>query len=89
MRKSVSERRPRWVSLAGLGVELGGAVLGLTLLGYWIDRHYGTAPKGVLIGAVLGLIGGMYNFIRSSLLAARSAAGKDEERDGDQKGEGG
>lgn len=60
-----------WARLAGMGFELVAAVGGLTLVGYWWDRHFGTAPKGLLVGAVLGLIGGMYNLIRQSLLATR------------------
>lgn len=52
---------------AGMGVELAGAIAGLTLLGYWIDRHYGTEPAGVIIGASIGIVGGMYNFIRQAL----------------------
>ena len=58
-----------WLRLGGLGIELAGAVAGFTLLGYWIDRHYGTSPWGLLICAICGLIGGFRNFIRSSLKA--------------------
>ena len=67
-----TSRRPgprTWPRLAGLGVELAGAVGGFCLLGYWIDRRYDTHPWGLLICAVCGLIGGFYNFIRSSLKA--------------------
>ena len=60
---------PRWTRHSGIGVEFAAAVAGLALLGYWIDAHYGTGPWGVLIGAALGLVGGMYNFIRRSLQA--------------------
>jgi len=59
--------------LASLGVELGAAVAGLTLFGYWIDRHYGSAPIGLISGAVLGLVGGLYNLIRSALRAVRES----------------
>lgn len=60
-------RRSPALRLAGLGAELAGAMVGFTLLGIWIDRHYGTHPWGLLICAVLGLVGGLYNFFRSSL----------------------
>jgi F0F1-type ATP synthase assembly protein I len=50
-----------------MGTELAGAVCGMTLAGYWIDRHFGTGNKGVMILATLGLVGGMYNFIRQAL----------------------
>jgi len=61
-----------WVQLTGIGFELVAAVVGFTLIGVWWDRHYGTGPWGVLTGAVLGLIGGMYNLIRKSLIASRN-----------------
>ena len=58
-----------------LGFELVAAVAGFTLVGYWVDRHYGTAPWGLLIGLGLGLVGGTYNLIRSSLVATRKTEG--------------
>jgi F0F1-type ATP synthase assembly protein I len=66
--KHRSRRGPQ-LRLAGLGVELLGAVLGFTLLGLWIDRHYGTGPWGLLVCLVLGLVGGFYNLIRTSFRA--------------------
>jgi F0F1-type ATP synthase assembly protein I len=63
-----------------MGLEFAAAVAGFALVGYWIDRHYDTSPAGVLIGAVLGLIGGTYNLVRESL-----AAFKRFERDGDSE----
>jgi F0F1-type ATP synthase assembly protein I len=56
----------------GLGTEFAAAVAGLTLVGYWVDRHFGTRPWGLLIGAGLGLVGGMYNMLRDALSAPRS-----------------
>ena len=60
-----------WIRLSGIGVEFAAAVAGLTLVGYWVGRHWNCNPWGVLIGAMLGLIGGMYNLIRKSLAAVR------------------
>lgn len=51
----------------GLGLELAAGVAGLALLGHWIDRHFGSAPWGLLAGAVIGLLGGMYNLIRAAV----------------------
>ena len=62
--------------LAGIGFELAAAVAGFTFFGYLWDRHFGTRPWGLLIGALLGLIGGMYNLIRQTLAASRGAGGK-------------
>lgn len=63
------DQRPRWIRYAGLGTELVGAVVGLTLLGYWVDHHWGCGPWGMLTGLLIGLVGGMYNLIRGSLRA--------------------
>ena len=59
------------MGLAGQGFELAGAVLGFALVGYWIGRYYGDARIGLLIGAVLGIVGGLYNLIRASLRAVK------------------
>ena len=72
--------RPAWVRLSGAGFELAAAVVGFTLLGYWLDRHFGIRPWGVLAGAALGMVGGLYNLIRESLWSARVAREEDAER---------
>lgn len=72
----MSKRRRYDLGLAGLGIELAAAVVGLTLLGLWIDRRYATAPWATVICALIGLVGGLLNFVRS----ARRAAAKDAER---------
>jgi F0F1-type ATP synthase assembly protein I len=70
---------------SALGVELAAALVGFALVGYWIDRHYGTSPWG-LVGALgLGLVGGMYNLIRQSLAASREAASEDIRNQGDEE----
>ena len=58
-----------WSRLSGIGFELAAAVGGSRSLGYLWDRHFGSRPWGTLIGAVLGLTGGMYNLISQSLIA--------------------
>jgi F0F1-type ATP synthase assembly protein I len=73
-----NERMPSWVRHSGMGIELAAAVARFVLAGVWVDRHYGTAPWGVVVGAVLGLLGGMYNLIRESLAAIRGQSTKDE-----------
>ena len=72
--------RPTWLRFSGIGVEFAGVVIGFTLIGLWIDRHYDKSPWGVLIGSSLGLIGGMYNLIRESLAASRDAANESHKR---------
>jgi len=50
-----------------MGLELAGGIIGLTLAGWWVDHHWGTFPKGIVVGAAIGIVGGGYNFLRQSL----------------------
>ena len=75
-------QRLRLGRLYSLGIELAAAVAGFTLLGYWIDRHYGSHPWGILICVALGLIGGMVNFLRSALREVRQPPAKKQRPDG-------
>jgi F0F1-type ATP synthase assembly protein I len=56
---------PSPMRFAGVGMELTGAVLGMALIGYGIDRWRGSEPWGVVIGSTLGLVGGLYNIVRT------------------------
>ena len=56
--------RPVWIRYSGLGVEFAAAVGGLAAVGAWIDHHFDTWPWALVICAVLGVVGGAYNFIR-------------------------
>lgn len=78
---------PGWMRYAGMGVELGGAIIGFTLVGLWIDHRFGTQPKGVMIGAVLGIVGGMYNFLRQAVLLTKEQQPK--KRDDENANHGG
>jgi F0F1-type ATP synthase assembly protein I len=75
---SADRRFPGWVRHSGVGVEFAGAVAGLALVGYWIDRRYESGPWGLLIGLAIGLTGGLYNLVRESLQAAREAQREDD-----------
>jgi F0F1-type ATP synthase assembly protein I len=57
--------------LAGLGFELAGSIAGGALLGWWIDRRLGSAPRALITLAAVGIVGGLYNLIRTALAAAR------------------
>jgi ATP synthase protein I len=85
---SADRRSAGWVRYSGIGLELAGTTAGLALVGYWIDRYFGTAPWGILVGVIIGIVGGLYNLVRESLNALHEAEADDarnEEpgRDGD------
>ena len=52
---------------SGTGIELAAAVGGGCLVGYWIDWHFRTSPWGLLAGAIIGIVGGIYNLVRPAL----------------------
>lgn len=79
--------QPPWRRLAGLGLELFGAVFGFVLLGTWIDRSYDTSPRGVLICAILGIFGGLYNLIRSAMKTLEPPPEAARRPAGDRNGE--
>jgi F0F1-type ATP synthase assembly protein I len=72
-----------WSKLSGIGFELAAAVGGFTFAGYLWDRHFGSIPWGTLTGAVLGLIGGMYNLIHQTLRATRTPSRETSTKRGD------
>jgi len=74
-------------SYAGIGMELAGAIIGLTLAGYWVDYKFGTEPTGLIVGATLGIIGGFYNFIRQAIQLTRRQQRTDSRRDTKRKGD--
>lgn len=78
----MSKRRAS-TRLAGLGFELAGAVAGFALMGYWVGKYYGNPELGLLIGSLLGLVGGMYNLIRTTLLSQRRSTNRGRKSDGD------
>ena len=75
------ESKRAWVGLASAGFEIAAAVGGFAALGWWIDRQRDSSPWGLLIGALLGLVGGLYNLIRASLRAAGEARKEDHDRE--------
>jgi F0F1-type ATP synthase assembly protein I len=46
--------------VAGLGMELIGGISGCVILGWWIDRAFGTGKVAVVTGAVIGCVVSMY-----------------------------
>jgi ATP synthase protein I len=62
-----NDSNPNWGKFLGLGLEMAvGVGLGY-VVGAWLDKKYGWAPKGVLVGTMLGLAGGMYLLIKEAL----------------------
>lgn len=74
MVSSQPQRGPQtpWARLAGMGFEFGASLVVFMLVGLWVDHHWQIEGRwGLLIGLLLGLIGGTYNFVREAMLAIR------------------
>jgi F0F1-type ATP synthase assembly protein I len=51
--------------LLGIGVSLAASVLLGVLAGRWADARWGREPLFTILGAMAGLIAGMYQFVRT------------------------
>jgi F0F1-type ATP synthase assembly protein I len=60
-----------WLRLTGLGFELAASIAGGVLVGWWIDRELGSSPKATIGLGLIGLLGGMYNLIKTALRSGR------------------
>lgn len=79
--------RPVWLRMASSGLDLAIVLVGFTAVGWWLDRHFGWYPRATVTGAILGVVGGLANFLRSALALSREARAEDEAR-GDRRGDG-
>jgi len=48
-----------------LGTQLAATVGVMVLIGYWLDNKFKTSPWLILIFSFLGIISGLYNFLRT------------------------
>jgi F0F1-type ATP synthase assembly protein I len=66
-----------------LGFQLAAAIIVFYFIGNWIDKHYGIAPMGTLIGTAVGMIGGFIKFFKSvaSLIADEDRIQKSQKRE--------
>jgi len=60
------DRPVRVSELSTAGIELGLVVAVLAIGGWWLDTKWGTAPWLLVTGAGIGILGGLYKFIRVS-----------------------
>ena len=60
------EIRVGW-KMGAMGMEVAAQVAAGALLGWLFDRWRGTAPTGLLIGSVIGIVVGLTNLVRGAL----------------------
>ena len=51
----------------GLGTQLTATVVLFVGAGWWIDAHFGCSPWGILVGGVLGIVAGLYQFLKAAV----------------------
>ncbi len=59
-------RDPTVAGLATTGLELGLVVAVLAVGGWWLDGKFGTTPWLFVTGTAIGIVGGLYKFVRIS-----------------------
>lgn len=66
--ESMGEAYRKSAPYMGAATSLVGAVVGFTLLGYWLDGKVGNkTPWFTLAGALLGMVGGFVSFFNQVL----------------------
>jgi F0F1-type ATP synthase assembly protein I len=63
---------------SGLGLQLAVTVVLFWFIGKMIDEHYGTQPLWMIVGAMVGIVVGMYNFIKSVIELGKKKEKKNE-----------
>lgn len=56
----------QWGRVFVIGTNFAAAVIGFSLIGYFLDRWLGLAPWLLLTGVALGLISGFLGFVREA-----------------------
>ena len=64
--QSDQEMRIGW-RMGGLGMEVASEVVAGIFLGWAFDKWRGTAPKGLLTGAIIGIVVALWTLIHGSL----------------------
>ena len=64
--ESDAEIRVGW-KMGGLGMEVAAQVAAGAVLGWLYDRWRGTGSTGLLVGAVLGIVIGLWSLIRGAM----------------------
>jgi len=64
--ESLQENASRAGAAAGASYTLVGGILLLGGIGFAVDRWQGTAPWGVVIGLILGIVVGFYELVKTA-----------------------
>jgi F0F1-type ATP synthase assembly protein I len=73
-------------SFLTMGLQLAGAVVAFFFLGYWLDTQWQTKPWLSIVGAVIGVAGGLTKFIRDAMQYGARDDREAKERRDDHRG---
>lgn len=71
-READSIERRVGFQMLGLGWQMTAEVLAGAFLGWGVDHFFGTGPKGVLIGSLVGIAVAVYSLVRGGLRLYKS-----------------
>ena len=71
----------------GLGLQVAGGLLFFVGLGYWADELLGTTPWGMVLGAVLGMVGVLFLLVRVADEASAQGKARREREAKDERGD--
>ncbi len=69
-------RRRAWANAMSVGWELSSFTLLGLAAGWWFDKRFRSSPWGVLVGALVGIVSGLYRLIRTFARAQDGGAGR-------------
>ncbi len=78
--KRKEEDRSQLYRLSGVGMEFASAIIGMLVLGLFIDWLAGTGQRWTIICLIVGIVGGMTNLIRAGFKLNREAQKAYEDR---------
>jgi F0F1-type ATP synthase assembly protein I len=67
---------------ANVGFEFAGSVGLFSLIGYFVDKHWGIDPVGVVTGSITGVVVGFYLLVKEVLMSNSSNSGKFKDESG-------
>ena len=71
-READSIERRVGFQMLGLGWQMSTEVIAGAVLGWGVDHFFGTAPKGVLVGSLVGIAVAIYSLVRGGLRLYKS-----------------
>jgi F0F1-type ATP synthase assembly protein I len=71
-READSIERRVGFQMLGLGWQMSTEVIAGAALGWGVDHFFGTAPKGVLVGSLVGVVVAIYSLVRGGLRLYKS-----------------